>query len=219
MLVETVVVVQHGLFVEGDAELRRGERRLRAGPSPSQEVNMKRRSGFAPMIHRVGALALACVVSAALPQGGFAQQKPVTSDIARVLSRVGTWKLNLAKSKYDPGPSPKSATRTIEARGNGTRQRTEGIDATGNRVAYEYTASYDGKDYPITGTGIPNEADTIALRRIDDFTIEATLKRAGKVVQTTRSVLSKDGRVLTYTARGINPSGQPTNNVTVWELQ
>ncbi len=180
---------------------------------------MNPRSSFAPIVHRVGTLALACAISGALPPGGFAQRKPVTSDIARVLSRVGIWRLNLAKSKYDPGPAPKSATRTIEARGNGTRQRTEGIDATGSRVAYEYTANYDGKDYPTTGTGIPNEADTIALRRIDDLTIDATLKRAGTVVQTTRSVLSKDGRVLTYTSRGINPSGQPTNTVTVWELQ
>jgi hypothetical protein len=25
--------------------------------------------------------------------------------------QVGTWKLNLAKSKYSPGPAPKSATK------------------------------------------------------------------------------------------------------------
>src|SRR5262249_2806954 len=102
--------------------------------------------------------------------------------------------------------------------GNGTRQRTEGVDAAGNRVAYEYSANYDDKDYPMTGSGTPNEADSIALRRIDNFIVEATLKKDGIVVQTTRGVLSKDGKVLTYTSEG-NPHGKTTNTVTVWEKQ
>jgi len=122
------------------------------------------------------------VAVAAVPAAGLAQRKPLTSDIERVLSREGTWKLNLAKSHYDPGPPPKSGTRTIELLANGTRQKTEGVDAGGNRVAYGYTANYDGKDYAITGSGVPNEADSISLKRIDNSTVEATLKKEGKVV-------------------------------------
>jgi hypothetical protein len=30
---------------------------------------------------------------------------------------AGTWKLDVAKSKYDPGPAPKSQTRTWDASG------------------------------------------------------------------------------------------------------
>jgi hypothetical protein len=166
----------------------------------------------------LGGGVVALVIVTALQHVGCSQREPQTSDIERVLSRVGTWKLNVAKSKYDPGQPPKNATRTIEALGNGTRQRTEGVDASGNRVVYEYTANYDGKDYPITGSGTPNEADSIAVRRIDNFTVEAILKKAGNVVQTTRSALSKDGKVLTYTSTG-NANGQPTSSVTVWERQ
>ena len=33
---------------------------------------------------------------------------------------VGTWRLNVAKSKYSPGPAPKSQTATYEAAGKGT---------------------------------------------------------------------------------------------------
>jgi len=166
----------------------------------------------------LGSRVITLVIVTALLQVGCSQHEPQTSDIERVLSRVGIWKLNVAKSKYDPGRPPKSAMRTIETLGNGTRQRTEGVDAAGNRVAYEYSANYDGKDYSISGSGIPNEADTIAVRRIDNFTVEATLKKAGAVVQTTRSVLSKDGKVLTYTSTG-NANGQLTSSVTVWERQ
>jgi hypothetical protein len=32
---------------------------------------------------------------------------------------AGTWKLNLTKSKFEPGPAPKSLTRTIVAQGDG----------------------------------------------------------------------------------------------------
>ena len=161
---------------------------------------------------------LALVIVTALQHAGCTQRESRTTDIERVLSRVGTWKLNVAKSTYDPGPPPRSATRTIEARGNGTRQATEGVDAAGNRVAYEYSANYDDKDYPMTGSGTPNEADSIALRRIDNFTVDATLKKDGTVVQTTRGVLSKDGKVLTYTSKG-TAHGQTTSSVTVWERQ
>ena len=134
---------------------------------------------------------------------------------------VGTWKLNLAMSKYDPpNLAPKSQTVKYESVANGLKVSVEGIDGNGSRMAYGYTANYDGKDYPETGVGIPNGADTIAaLKRIDAYTIESTGKRAGKVVQTTRRVVSKDGKMLTITAKGTNQSGQPTNTVTMYEKQ
>ena len=34
---------------------------------------------------------------------------------------VGTWKLDVAKSTYKPGPAPKSATVVIEAAGKGIK--------------------------------------------------------------------------------------------------
>jgi hypothetical protein len=35
--------------------------------------------------------------------------------------RIGTWKLNAAKSKYSPGPPPKSQTLKIEPSGQGRK--------------------------------------------------------------------------------------------------
>ena len=133
--------------------------------------------------------------------------------------RFGTWKLNVAKSTYSPGPPPKSQTRREEPSGNGLKSTFDGVAGDGSRIAYSFTAQYDGKDYPETGVGTPNGADTIALKRIDDYTYEATLKRAGKVVLTTRNVISKDGKVMTITSKGTNQAGQATNNVTVYEKQ
>jgi hypothetical protein len=133
---------------------------------------------------------------------------------------IGTWKLNLAKSKYNPGPPPQSQTTTIEAWGNGgIKTSVEGVRADGSRIAYSYTTNYDGKDYPYTGVGTPNGADTIALKRIDAFTVDSTEKKGAKVVATTRALYSKDGKLRTITSKGTNAAGQPTNNVLVFDRQ
>ncbi len=61
---------------------------------------------------------------------------------------VGTWKLNVAKSKYDPGPPPQSQTRTWDASG---MVMVNGIDAAGKPFSYGYTIKGDGKEYPTMG--------------------------------------------------------------------
>jgi hypothetical protein len=130
--------------------------------------------------------------------------------------RVGTWKLNVAKSTFSPGPAPRSNTMKIEASGQGEKFTTEGVNAEGGRTAVQYTANYDGKDYPITGA--PN-ADMISLKRIDARTVERTNKKDGKVNVTITYVVSQDGKTMTATVKGTNAQGQPVNNVAVWEKQ
>lgn len=130
--------------------------------------------------------------------------------------RIGTWKINLAKSKYNPGPAPQSDTRTYEASDGGLKATIEEVAANGNHITAMYTAKYDGKDYPYTGN--PN-VDTVALKRIDAQTTELTMKKGSKVVGTNRIVISKDGKMMTQTANGINARGQLANNVAVYDKQ
>jgi len=47
--------------------------------------------------------------------------------------RVGTWKLNVAKSKYNPGPAPQSQTLKVEASGKGEKVTSEVVGADGKR--------------------------------------------------------------------------------------
>ncbi|PYV39963.1 MAG: hypothetical protein DMG06_21630 [Acidobacteria bacterium] len=130
--------------------------------------------------------------------------------------QVGTWILNVAKSKYNPGPAPKSGTLKIEAQENGLKFTIDGIDAEDKPIHFEFAPKYDGKDYP--ATGLPT-ADTIALKRVDANTIEAVAKKAGKVVTTTRSTVSKDGKTRTTTQTGKNAMGLDLNNTMVYEKQ
>jgi hypothetical protein len=138
--------------------------------------------------------------------------------LAQSNPQIGTWKLNVAKSKYVTAPAPKSETRTVEAQGNGAKYSYEGVAGDGSRIAYTYMTNYDGKDSPISGIGQPNAGDTIAIKRVGNTTT-AIAKKAGKVVLTTRTVVSKDGKLTTITAKGTDAQGQPTSATTIWDKQ
>ena len=128
----------------------------------------------------------------------------------------GTWKLNVAKSKYSPGPAPKSLTVKWEAAGQGVKLTSEGMSADGKPVKTSYTANYDGKDYPMVGSPA---VDTVSFRRIDVNTLERTDKKAGKVVQVLTRVMAKDGKSFTVTTKGTTAKGEPVHNVSVFEKQ
>jgi hypothetical protein len=131
-------------------------------------------------------------------------------------SSIGTWKLNVAKSKYVPGPAPKTNMVTMVAAGKGIKVTTKGTGADGKPTATGYTANYDGKDVPVTGG---DGYDTVSLKRIDANTVESTRKMAGKVVQTLKSVVSADGKTRTTTTTGTDDKGRKINNVAVFEKQ
>jgi hypothetical protein len=135
--------------------------------------------------------------------------------LAQINPFVGTWKLNIAKSKFNPGPGPKSQTRTWAADG---KVSAEGINPAGKSAAYGYPVMGDGKDYPTMGA-VPNSADTISSKRIDSNTIEANFTRGGKHSDTTRFVVSKDGKVLTITAKGTLPDGKAMVDMLVLDKQ
>jgi hypothetical protein len=131
-------------------------------------------------------------------------------------SQVGTWKINVAKSQFSPGPAPKESTLTIESQPDGLKFTINGIGPEGKAVHMESSPKYDGKDYP--ATGLPN-ADTISLKKIDDYTIETVSKKEGKPMMTTTSVVSKDGKTRTTTQKGTNAKGQDVNNTIVYDKQ
>ena len=136
---------------------------------------------------------------------------------------VGTWKLNVAKSKYSPGPAPKSNMVKFGAMNGGIMLVADGVDSQGKKTHNEYMAKYDGKDNPtkpmLDGKANPNGADAVAYKKIDDYTYEATTKLKGKVLTVARHVISKDGKTRTVTTTGTNAQGQKVNDMTVFEKQ
>lgn len=45
-------------------------------------------------------------------------------------------------------------------------------------LGFSYSAKFDGKDYPVMGT---NSLDSVVLKRINDWSVQETLKYKGKV--------------------------------------
>ena len=124
---------------------------------------------------------------------------------------LGTWTLNVAKSKYDPGPAPKSQTTILDTvAGGATRERGDRVNTDGSRTQWEWTAKFDGKDYPVKGDP---DRDMVSLKKIDDNTIEVTIKKDGKVTNTMKIVVAKDGHSWTNEASSTNPKGVKVHNI------
>jgi hypothetical protein len=129
---------------------------------------------------------------------------------------VGTWKLNTEKSKFDPGPAPKSLTRTIVAEGDGVKYTFEGVAADGTAISYGFSVHFDGKDNPVTGS-MSAGADNISAKRTDANHYVATLKKAGKVVGTSQVSVSADGK--TTTVDSTVTTGTKSHDVQVYDKQ
>ena len=129
---------------------------------------------------------------------------------------LGTWKLNLEKSHYSPGPSPRSETATFEQIGPNVRMTLDRIDAEGRPVRVEWVGRFDGREYTVKGDA---NSDMRSYRKIDDYSYAQVNKKDGKVTTTVTIVYSRDGKTRTNTVTGTNAQGQKVNNIQVYERQ
>jgi hypothetical protein len=130
-------------------------------------------------------------------------------------AQLGTWKLNAAKSKITPGTLIFN-TIIYKSMFGKVKVEGEGIDADGKPVHSEWTGNFDGKDYPVTGDPI---SDTRSYTKVDDRTLDLTVKKGGKIIDTVRMVLSADGKSRTVTVTGTTPKGKKFTNVVVYDKQ
>lgn len=154
---------------------------------------------------------LALIALSGIPAGSL----PAQTHSAQDNPDVGVWKLNVAKSKYVPGPGPRSQTRTVVALPDGGVQVTiAGVSGSGGTINYTYTTHFDGKDSPFVGEGFPSGANMTIIKRIDARHSTQTDKKDGKVIlQVTREV-SKDGKT-----EIIHGKGDHITNLVVYEKQ
>jgi hypothetical protein len=129
---------------------------------------------------------------------------------------AGTWKLDTAKSKYTPGPTPKSQVAKLDTVDGGMKVVSDRVEADGKNTHFEWTAKFDGKDYPVTGD--PGR-DAVSVKKIDDYMLDITNKKAGKVTTMIHVVYAKDGKSRTETVTGTDAQGRKIENVTQWTKQ
>jgi hypothetical protein len=128
---------------------------------------------------------------------------------------IGSWKVNAAKSKVGPN-NTRTQTLKFEATADGVMLSSDSTDAEGKALHGTYTSKFDGTDVPWTGNPM---ADTAAPKRIDSNTYENDWKKAGKVTIHATVSVSKDGKTLTITQKGVNEKGAPVNSLVVYDRQ
>jgi hypothetical protein len=146
-------------------------------------------------------LSRALLVAAAVliaPPLAIAQTSPISHDDVM----LGVWEVDLAKSRYYPGPPPVSETRTFFRDKDGVKGTVKRTLADGREESIEYRADFD-QEYPVSGTGA---YDAVKFRRIDAYTADSVLSHAGRVFGTARRVISNDGQTMTITFRQEDPS-------------
>jgi hypothetical protein len=153
------------------------------------------------MFRRTPLILLALLIPAAL-----------ISQTASKNMAAGTWKLNTAKSKFDPGPGPTGATVII---GEDNKIQYSAETPDGKSTSWSVLPTADGTPAAIVGMG---ENSTLVEKRIDGRHVEHTWK-VGSGTQTGRSVISKNGKTMTYTLTGTSPDGKPVHNVEIFEKQ
>jgi hypothetical protein len=128
---------------------------------------------------------------------------------------VGSWKLNVAKSKFSSGQELKAASRVYtEANGVYTLdQKLTGAD--GKEISYRVKYS-DGKDMKQDTGGA---VDTTHATKVDANTWDFDLKKDGKVVGHVHRVVSADGKTLTVHNTGMMLSGVTGDQTLVFAKQ
>jgi len=152
-------------------------------------------------------IALLSLVACGFPEASFAQNSPL----------IGTWKLNLEKSKFPPGAAPRSQTATFEQDGHNIKNTNQTIDAQGNTTTSVFLHIYDGQPHPTTGSPL---YDASAYLRLDGNTVVLSRFKGGKLVQIGTIVVSQDGKSRTNTTSGIiGANGLAGTTVSLYDKQ
>jgi hypothetical protein len=159
---------------------------------------------------------------ATLPQPTIAQSDP----------EAGVWQLNVSKTKFSPGPGPKSLTLTFQREGEHRKVTLVGITAAGAPLMLVFadgvlpgpTASplhflsivEDGQPHSVTGSRF---SDAISVTRVGAYSTVASYTKAGNIVQISTTMVSRDGKMVVMTAAGTDTNGQQFNNIGVYDKQ
>ena len=128
---------------------------------------------------------------------------------------IGTWKLNLEKSKFSPGPPPKSQTLNFQRVGQDLQNTAETIDAQGQASKIVFMHIYDGRPHPTTGNPL---FDATTYTRVDDHHVRWVRSKANNI-QTGSNEISADGKAFTVSTEGVGANGQPISSVAVYDRQ
>ena len=129
---------------------------------------------------------------------------------------AGTWKLDTAKTKYTSGEAPKDITLVIEEQGDNFSVTVTGTNADGSPLSRKYTVPVKG------GSGQIQEGssfDAVTSKAVSARVRENSYSKNGKQISWHRVTVSKDGKTLTSTVKGVDAEGKTVAGTDVFEKQ
>lgn len=130
---------------------------------------------------------------------------------------MGTWKLNEAKSKI-PAGGVMNTTVTYSADGDNIKVTTDGMNGDKQPVQTEWVGKFDGKDYPVTGSGAPS-GTTRSYKVINDHKMELTNKVSGKETAHGTIEVARDGKSRTVELEQMGSDGKKTKSKGVYDKE
>jgi len=134
----------------------------------------------------------------------------VVAQTQHVTPFTGTWKMNLAKSRFNPGPPFQSFTLTFTS--DGVRH-LDLVPADGKRVNIALPWSAGN---PVSPEGMENAVTT---SKIQGRTFHDIWKQNGKIIEDVRGRVSPDGKTLNVTVDGTNVQGRTYHNELTFDRQ
>ena len=139
-----------------------------------------------------------------------------TLTMASAADYIGTWKLNIAKSKAVGMALPQEQTSTYTAKGSGYENMTMGKSATGEAIHTMFTYVKDGEE--MKATGYPNW-DAIVINGGTSSKSTAKLKRQGKIVGSVIRTMAADGKSFTLVGKVTLADGKKATYNYVYDKQ
>jgi hypothetical protein len=130
-------------------------------------------------------------------------------------AHMGTWKLNEAKSKLQPGMG-KNNTVTYTEQKDKIKVTVDGVDKDGKPTHSVWVGKFDGKAYPVKGNLSYN---SVAYRMVNDRTNDITTMKDGKIVWTGRITVAADGKSRTVTINGTDENGKKFKDKAVYDKE
>jgi hypothetical protein len=133
---------------------------------------------------------------------------------------VGTWKLNLAKSKMPPTTqSPvKQEIQVVTEVGDEMRVVVTGARTDGSTYGNKHSNPKNGGIVTYQENA-PAAAITYVYTLVAPGNAYVTVLREGKQVTLVHGVISKDGKTNTFTIKGTDTKGNPFAASLVWDKQ
>lgn len=136
---------------------------------------------------------------------------------------VGTWKLNVAKSKPAPGQQAtiKELTVVVSELDNDLEVSFTGTGADGSPISFKYTIPKQGGVLQSAQepTQPPTEGTFVVITVVAPDDMYGTSIQNGKQVEMTHTFVGKDGKTMNRTIKGMDDQGKPFEAFEVYDRQ